>query len=82
MFNYQVNPNQLIQMIRQGQNPQQLMLSILQQNLNTPLGANLYKLAQNGNTAEIEKIARNMCRERGVDFDTEFNAFRNMIGLK
>lgn len=82
MFNYQVNPNQLVQMIRQGQNPQQLMLSILQQNLNTPLGANLYKLAQNGNTAEIEKIARNMCRERGVDFDTEFNAFRNMIGLK
>ena len=82
MFNYQVNPNQLIQMIRQGQNPQQLMLSILQQNSNTPLGANLYKLAQSGNTAEIEKIARNMCRERGVDFDTEFNAFRNMIGLK
>ena len=82
MFNYQVNPNQLVQMIRQGQNPQQLMLSILQQNSNPPLGANLYKLAQNGNTAEIEKIARNMCRERGVDFDTEFNAFRNMIGLK
>ena len=82
MFNYQVNPNQLMQMIRQGQNPQQLMLSILQWNSNTPLGANLYKLAQSGNTAEIEKIARNMCRERGVDFDTEFNAFRNMIGLK
>ena len=68
-------------MIRQGQNPQQLMLSILQQNLNTPLGANLYKLAQNGNTAEIEKIARNMCRERGIDFDTEFNSFKHMIGL-
>ena len=82
MFNYQVNPNQLVYMIRQGQDPQQLMLSILKQNSNTPLGANLYKLAQNGNTAEIEKIARNMCRERGVDFDTEFNAFRNMIGLK
>ena len=82
MFNYQVNPNQLVQMIRQGQNPQQLMLYILQQNSNTPLGANLYKLAQSGNTTEIEKIARNMCRERGVDFDTEFNAFRNMIGLK
>ncbi len=81
MFNYRVNPNQLVQMIRQGQNPQQLMLSILQQNSNIPLGANLYKLAQNGNTAEIEKIARNMCRERGIDFDTEFNSFKHMIGL-
>lgn len=81
MFNYRINPNQLVQMIRQGQNPQQLMLSILQQNSNTPLGANLYKLAQNGNTAEIEKIARNMCRERGIDFDTEFNSFKHMIGL-
>ena len=82
MFNYQVNPNQLVQMIRQGQNPQQLMLSILQQNSNTPLGANLYKLAQNGNTAEIEKIARNMCRERGVDLDTHCIVKRNKIGLK
>ena len=81
MFNYQVNPNQLVQMIRQGQNPQQLMLSILQQNSNTHIGNNLYKLAQNGNTAEIEKIARNMCRERGIDFDTEFNSFKHMIGL-
>jgi hypothetical protein len=27
---YNVDPNRLIQMIRQGQNPQQLMLSILE----------------------------------------------------
>ena len=81
MFNYRVNPNQLVQMIRQGQNPQQLMLSILQQNSNTPLGANLYKLAQNGNTAENKKNTQNMCRERGIDFNTEINSFKHMIGL-
>lgn len=80
-MNYPVNPNQLIQMIKSGQNPQQLMLSILQGNASSPLGANLLQLAQNGQTAEIEKIARNMCKERGADFDTEFQKFRQQFGL-
>ena len=78
---YNVDPNRLIQMIRQGQNPQQLMLSILEGQAGTPLGANLLKLARNGQTAEIEKIARNLCKERGVDFDQEFNNFRRMLGV-
>lgn len=80
-MNYPVNPAQLVQMIKQGQNPQQLMLSILQGNANSPLGANLLNLAKNGQTAEIEKIARNMCKERGVDFDTEFQKFKQQFGL-
>jgi hypothetical protein len=29
-MNYQVDPNQLIQMIKQGQNPQQLMIYVLE----------------------------------------------------
>lgn len=80
-MNYPVNPMQLVQMIKQGQNPQQLMLSILEGNANSPLGANLLNLAKNGQTAEIEKIARNMCKERGVDFDTEFQKFKQQFGL-
>jgi hypothetical protein len=47
----QVNPMQLIQAIKGGQNPQQLMLSILEgQMSNTPMGANLLNLARNGNS--------------------------------
>ena len=80
-MNYPVDPNRLIQMIKQGQNPQQLMLSILEGQAGTPLGANLLKLARNGQTAEIEKIARNLCKERGVDFDQEFTNFRRMLGV-
>lgn len=79
-MNYPVDPNRLIQMIKQGQNPQQLMLSILEGQAGTPMGANLLNLAKNGQTAEIEKIARNLCRERGVDFDQEFLAFKRMLG--
>ena len=78
---YNVDPRRLIQMIRQGQNPQQLMLSVLEGQAGTPMGANLLNLARNGRTAEIEKIARNMCKERGIDFDQEFTKFRKMFGM-
>jgi hypothetical protein len=47
-MSYPVNPTQIIQMIREGKNPQQLMLSILAGQAGTPVGANLLKLAQNG----------------------------------
>lgn len=78
----QVNPMQLIQAIKNGQNPQQLMLSILEgQMSNTPMGANLLNLAKNGNSREIEQIARNISKQRGIDFDKEFAAFRQQLGV-
>lgn len=78
---YNVDPRRLIQMIRQGQNPQQLMLSVLEGQAGSPMGRNLLNLARNGQTAEIEKIARNLCKERGMDFDQEFMKFRRMFGI-
>lgn len=69
-------------MIRQGHNPQQIMMNVLQQQMGgTPMGDNLIKLAQTGNTAEIEKIARNLAAERGLDFDKEFAAFKQKFGF-
>jgi hypothetical protein len=57
----QVDPMMLIQQIKSGQNPQQLILSILENQMgNTPMGANLINLARNNQTAEIEKIVRNI----------------------
>lgn len=78
----EVDPMKLVQMIKNGQNPQQLMISILEgQMANTPMGANLLKLAKNGDTKGIEQIARNLSRQQGIDFDTEFAAFRKMLGV-
>ena len=80
---YNVDPKLLVQAIKNGQNPQQLMLNILQNNMaSSPMGANLYQLAKSGNTAEIEKIVRNIAKSHGVDFDTEFPAFVEKLGLK
>lgn len=75
----QVDPRQLIAMIKNGQNPQQLMLSVLETMQDTPFGANLLNLARNGQTAEIEKIARNITSQRGMDYDKEFNAFKQQF---
>ena len=82
MNNYNVNPMQLIQMIKNGQNPQQLLMSVLQQKTQgNPLFENLYNLAQQGKTGDIESIARTMFKEQGMDFDKEFKAFRNNLNL-
>lgn len=78
----QVDPLQLITMIRQGKNPQQLMLSILDANASqNPMYKNLKTLAQNNQTHQIESIARNYARERGIDYDTAFNGFKQKLGL-
>lgn len=79
---YPVDPNMLIQMIRQGQNPQQLMLSVLRgQAYNNPLGQNLLNLAQQGRTSELEKVVRNIyAQQGGKDFDADFEAFKKFLG--
>ena len=77
MGTYQVNPMQLIMQIRQGKNPEQLMMGILQANAQSnPMYANLLQMAQQGRTSDIEAFARNIAKERGIDFDTEFAKFK------
>lgn len=76
-----IQMNQIIGMIKNGQNPQQVMMNLLQGMQNTPMGVNLLNLAKNNRGAEIEQIARNLMREQGKDFDTEFQAFRRKYGL-
>lgn len=81
MNRYSIDPGRLIQMIKSGQNPQQLMLSILEGQARSPLETNLLNLAKQGKTKEIEQIARNLSAERGIDFDKEFEAFKQKWGL-
>ncbi len=80
---FQVDPMQLIAMIRQGQNPQQLMMSVLEgRAASTPLGANLLKLAKNNDRQGIEQVARNIFQSRGLDYDKEFNSLKQTLGIK
>lgn len=79
---YQLDPRILVQMIKSGRNPQQLMLSVLQgQAYNNPLGQNLLNLAQSGRVDELEKVIRNLyAQQGGKNFDADFEAFKRAIG--
>lgn len=81
---YPVDPNVLIQLIKQGQNPQQLMLKILQgQAGSNPLVNNLLSLAQQGRTTDIEQVVRNLyAQQGGQDFDQDFAAFKRSLGYE
>lgn len=66
------NPMQIMNIIK-NKSPQETIISIIgNQN---PIINNLMKLAKSGNKSEIEDIARNMCKEKGIDFDKEFPSF-------
>ena len=73
---------QFMQMVRSGSNPETMMMNMLQQQMgNNPIGQNLMELARKGDGQGIEQIARNLCAQRGLDFDKEFAAFRQQLGL-
>ncbi len=73
---------QIMQIIKGGGNPQQIVMNMLQQQANNnPVEQNLLKLAQNKDGAGIELVARNMCAQRGLDFDKEFATFKKQLGL-
>ena len=73
----QVDYINLLQAIKNGANPQQLVMSVLEgQMASTPMGKNLLQLVKENKTSEIEKIARNICEQNGIDFNKEFSSFK------
>lgn len=73
---------QFMQMVRSGGNPEAMMMNMLQQKMgNSPMGQNLLQMAQNNDGKGIEQVARNLCAQRGLDFDKEFAAFKQQLGL-
>ena len=44
---------------------------------NNPMISNLVRLLQAGNSSDVETFARNVFREKGRDFDKEYNDFRS-----
>lgn len=77
-----VSPQHFIEMIKNGKNPEQLMMDFLQQKMSgTPMGNNLIQLAQRRDGKGIEQFARNYFKQQGKDFDKEFQAFRQMFGI-
>lgn len=77
----QVNPFQIIGMIKNGQNPQQVIMNLLEQQNSSPMYESLKNMIHNNKINEIEDFARNYVNSQGGDFDRDFNAFKKNIGL-
>ena len=70
-----MNPMQFLRGIK---NPQQFVMNMLKQNQD-PMVIQLMQMANSGNTKQIEQFARNVCKERGMDFDKSFAEFMKQI---
>lgn len=56
--------------------PKEMVLKMLGQNSN-PMINNLIQMAEKGDNKGIENFARNIFKDRGMDFDKEFSNFMN-----
>lgn len=59
-------------------NPMEMIKMFMQKN-NNPMINNLIQMAQRGDIKGVENFARNLCKEKGVDFDKEFAAFMSQF---
>lgn len=72
-----MNPMQILQsFISKGLSPQKIAEQMIG---NNPVMANLVKMASAGDTDGVEKVARNIFKEKGRDFDKEFSEFKNKL---
>ena len=78
-----MNPMQLMHMIRGGGNPQQAIINMMkQQSGNNPLIDNAINMMEKGDNAGIEKLARNLCKERNINPDDILSQVKNQFGIK
>ena len=72
-----MNPINIIkQYMLQGLTPKGILSRM---NINNPILNNVITMAQNGDTKGVENFARNICKQKGLDFDTEFNKFKDTL---
>ena len=66
-----------------NQDPSALVSNMVNEaaNQGNPIMQNLANLIKEGKTEEIEKVVRNIAKERGMDYDKEFKAFRDTFKL-
>lgn len=57
------------------------MMLMFQQNIGSnPLFKQAQKMSQGKSEQEIIQIAKNICKEKGIDFDSAFSTFKSMMG--
>lgn len=78
-----MNPMQLMQMMKNGGNPQQMIMNMMRQQAGSnPVMNNALQMMEKGDNAGLEKLARNLCKERNINPDEAFNQIKGQFGMK
>lgn len=76
-----MNPVQFVKMMRGG-NPQKVVMDMMRDQAgNNPVMRNAMQMAENGDSEGIEKLARNLCKEQGIDADEMVKNIKSQFGL-
>ena len=70
------NPIEMIKSVMGISNPKDIVMKLLSQN-NNPIFNNLMQMMEKGDDKGIEQFARNICKEKNIDFDKQFGEFMN-----
>ena len=65
-------------------NPQQAVQNLVMEKANcqnNPLFQRAQQMAEGKDESELEQTARNLCKQRGIDFDTAFAEFKRQYKL-
>ena len=62
-------------------NPKDMSMKMLSQN-NNPIFKNLIDMANKNDVKGLENFARNYMKDKGRDYDKEFNDFKSMFNGK
>ena len=75
-----MNPMQMLQGMR---NPQQFLQQMMgnRQMMSNPIIKNALGMVQNGDAKGIEKLARNLCKEKGIEVDDFVSQIKQNIGI-
>ena len=73
-----MNPMQLLGMIQQSNNPMAMIQQMAGQN---PLMGRALQMGRGKSVEEVEGIAKNLAKQRGMD-SNQFNQFLSSFGLK
>ena len=71
-----MNPLNAIKGMMGNMNPKNMAMNMLKNNTN-PIFNNLMQMMEKGDDKGIEQFARNICKEKNIDFDKQFGNFMN-----
>lgn len=68
------NPMEFFKIFKAMKNPQEAIIDMAGGN-NNPILKNAVEMAKNGDNEGVMKLAENLCKEKGINFEKDFKKF-------